>query len=305
MSESGSLLERINRLIESDKIQLPIFNQVIYQLQRIISSGDHNATEIERLIVRDQVIAADVLRAANSPFYCGLTPIVTIHSAIVRLGAEQVTRLVFLASQRSQYTAREPRLMVMLQELWRHASSTAMAAQWLARRMRSADIQEECFLGGLLHDIGQLLILRVIDEINSAEKGGLVLAPPLVREVLQASHAQLGHNLLRHWNIPDLYCRIALLHHNAEFDPADHPLVIVRLANEASKKLNIGLDSDSSLVLSATPEAQVLKVSDVLLAELEIMLEDNMGAFASSPPQAAEPSFIEQRHVASAARNNW
>ena len=50
----------------------------------------------------------------------------------------------------------------------------------------------------------------------------------------------------------------------------------VRLANEGSRKAGIGLDPDPSLVLAATPEANLLKTSDVLLAELEILLEDHI-----------------------------
>jgi HD-like signal output (HDOD) protein len=294
MLSGESLLDRINQLIESDKIQLPIFNNVTLQLQKVISAPEQDVLEVERLIARDQALTADVLRAANSPFYCGLTPIKTIHSAIVRLGTDQILRLIFLSSQRAKYTARDARLMSMLQDLWRHASCTALAAQWLAKRIRSGEVQEDCFLGGLLHDIGQLLILRAIDEINSTEKGGLVLSPPLVREVLRAAHTQLGHNLLAHWNIPQIYCNIALRHHDPEFDPTDDVLIIVRLANESSRRLSIGLDPDPSLVLSATPEALALKAGEVLMAELEIMLEDNMGFFAlpiseSKAPVAEDP----------------
>jgi putative nucleotidyltransferase with HDIG domain len=275
-SDSGSLLDRINKLIESDRLSLPVFNKVAYRLREIAAQPDHDVAEVERLISSDQALAVEVLRAANSPFFCGLVPIRTIRNAVVRLGINQVTRLVYLASEHAKYKAADPQLMIMLEELWRHSSTTAMAAQWLAKRLQSQDIEEECFLGGLLHDIGELLILKAIDEIKKTEGQDLALSPPLIKEVLNAAHCQLGANLLRHWNIPDVYCVIAKTHHDCEFDAANLALIIVRLANEAARKAGTGLDPDPSLILYATPEAHALRSSEVLLAEFEIMIEDHI-----------------------------
>ncbi len=280
MSESSSLLERIDRLIESDKLKLPVFNPEVVRLRKIVSEDDCDIAEVERLILGDQALAAEVLRAANSPFYGGLSTIRTIRSAIVRLGVRQVTHLVCLASEHAKYTARDERLVIMLKELWRHSSSTAMTAEWLARRFHSDSLEEECFLGGLLHDVGELLILRAIDELKESDGLNVAISLPLILEVLDAAHTRLGRKLLQRWNIPEVYCRIAGNHHEREFDITDQALVMVRLANEASKKLGAGLHPDPSIVLSATPEANILKASEVLLAELEIMLEDHFSQAA-------------------------
>ena len=276
ISDSESLLDRINKLIDADRVALPVFGRIALQLRQIVAQPYHDAAEVERLIASDQALAADLLRAANSAFYGGLATIRTIRNAVIRLGTKQVTHLVCLASEHANYRARDPQLLPLVQRLWRHSSSTAMAAQWLAKRLRLDEIEDECFLGGLLHDIGQLLVLRAIDELKETDGQNLMLTPAVIKEVLDAAHTQLGYNLLRRWNLPEIYCRIAQQHHSEEFDSADLPLVIVRLANEASNKLGYGLNPDPSLVLSATPEAQCLKAGEVLLAELEIMLEDEL-----------------------------
>jgi HD-like signal output (HDOD) protein len=148
-----------------------------------------------------------------------------------------------------------------------------MGSQWIANQIHAKEIGDICFIGGLLHDIGQLVILRAIDELKQNTEMDKI-PPSLVKEVLVAAHCQIGSNLLSHWNIPEVYQRIALNHHEDNFDPADLPLAIVRLANVASKKMGIGLHSDESIVLSATQEAEALKISDITLAELEITIED-------------------------------
>ncbi len=275
MNSDLSLLDRIKQLIDSGGMDLPIFNATASKLQTLMADGEANVDEVEKLILRDQVIAAEVLRAANSAFFGGLTRIQTIRNAIVRLGMKQVARLVALASHRSGYGAKDPDLTRKLQALWNHASATAMGTQWLAHKLGFAKLEEEAFLGGLLHDVGKLVILRSIDEIKHAEQGQVDFSSELVDEILQSAHPELGFNLLKRWDIPDVYCTIARDHHLETFEPSDISHAAVRLANLATAKTGLSLKPDPSLVLSSLPEAQALGAGEILLAELEIMLEDS------------------------------
>jgi HD-like signal output (HDOD) protein len=276
MSQNQSLLDSINQLIASGSFELPVFNHIAHNLQKLGTDEGLDIQEMERLIASDQALAAEVLRMANSPFYGGLVTINTIRNAIVRMGARQVRRLILLASQRAEYRARDRELSASLRLLWRHASVTALGAQWIAEQLHAKAIAEVCFIGGLLHDIGQLVILRAVDELKQSPETGGMISPSLIREVLMTAHCQLGHKLLSQWNIPEVYQRIAQNHHLEIFDSGDLPLIIVRLANEASKKLGVSLDPDTSIMLAATPEASALKIGDILLAELEILLEDHL-----------------------------
>jgi putative nucleotidyltransferase with HDIG domain len=273
---TGSLLDRIHQLMDSGNFDLPVCNPDVLRLQEVLADDARKIDEIEKLIITDQTVAAEILRAANSPFYCGLSPVRTVRNAIVRLGMQQVQRLVVLELEHAKYRAQDAELDRLLQELWQHASTTALAAQWLAKRLGMGNVEESCFLGGLLHDIGKLAALRAIDDIKKSEGSGLVVSLELLREILTTTHCDLGYKLLCSWNLPDEYCCIARDHHTEEVSPDKIPLAIVRLANESSKKLGIGMDPNPELVLAATAEATLLKTSELLLAELEIMLEDHL-----------------------------
>lgn len=277
MSEDVSLLASINSLIESGDLILPVFNEAAMKLEALANDEHADAGEVERLILKDQVLVAEILRAANSPFFGGLSEITTVRSAIVRLGLQQVSELALLASHRSQYDAKDRSMRQMIQQLWAHASATAMAAGWLARRLGfGKQLESESFLGGLLHDVGKLVILRAIDEIKRGGKAQYDLSPHLVNEILDTAHTALGYSLLQRWDVPEAYCAIAHDHHKEEFDPTNIPLVTVRLANCAGAKMGLSLQPNPALILSALPEAQSLNANDILLAELEIMMEDSL-----------------------------
>jgi HD-like signal output (HDOD) protein len=275
MPQNDSLLDRIIQRVDSGSLKLPVYDSVALKLQEAIANKSEDILEIEKLIMSDQMAAAEVLRAANSPFFCGLSPVRTIRNAIVRLGTQQMRRLVILVSECAKYKAHNPDLHGMLLDLWRHASTTALASQWLSKRFRLTGIEEICFIGGLLHDIGKLIILRAVDEIEDSEGNGSPISREMLGSILQTAHCALGYRLLMRWNVPPIYCQIARDHH-AESLSEDLPLAIVKLANEGSRKLGLGLDPDPSINLSETPEAGLLDASEKLLAELEAMIEEHL-----------------------------
>ena len=158
--------------------------------------------------------------------------------------------------------------------LWRHSVGSAIGSHWLACCCGLLGIKHEAFFAGLLHDVGKLHILKIADNLKIDNGSGTQISNALLTEALESLHAECGSALMRRWNLPEKYCEIARQHHADDFDDKNLLLVLVRLANKACSKLGIGLAKEPSLVLSATPESEVLRLSEVNLANLEIFLED-------------------------------
>jgi len=93
---------------------------------------------------------------------------------------------------------------------------------------------------------------------------------------MNSLHVEQGYALLKSWNLPETYCAIVRDHHKEKFDPKDNLLTLIRLVNQACNKIGIGLRPNPATVLAATAEADVLDLSEVSLAELEIKLEDSL-----------------------------
>jgi HD-like signal output (HDOD) protein len=267
------LLEQIVEFAERRKVSLPVLSDVSTKLQAATNSDAYDITPIERAIDRETALATEVLRVANSAFFGGLAEITTIRAAVLRLGFKRVTNLVTLATEKNRYTAKHAEIARLLQVLWHHSSACALASDWIAHRARFPQIAGVAFIGGLIHDIGKLFLLRVLDEMMSENPDGLY-SRELIEEVVNRAHADQGHRLLTAWRLPEVYSVIVRDHHAPVFDPANVPLTVVRLADQACNKLGMGLCPDPSIVLAATAEAQALGLGEIALAELEIALED-------------------------------
>jgi putative nucleotidyltransferase with HDIG domain len=157
--------------------------------------------------------------------------------------------------------------------LWRHSSACALAAEWICAKGALSAVRQTVFIGALVHDIGKLFLLRVLDQMG-ADSGSEAVSPVLIVEVLERAHPEVGHRLLASWNLPDVYRTIVRDHHVDAPDPSNIPLQIVRLANHACTKIGASLHPDPSMALDALPEVIVLGLSDIAIAELEILLED-------------------------------
>ena len=269
-----SFVEIVREESLSEGLQLPLFHPVALKLQNVLQKEDYKIEEIVNLIMRDQALASQILRLANSAFFSGLTKVATIQEAVLRLGAKQVANLAMIANQEENYTIEVPELRAFAQSLWKHAMGCALGGKWLAEKAGYRGIVQEAFLGGLLHDIGKLFIIKVLEKLMVTGKLKHDLSNQFMIEIMGSMHCQSGFSLMQKWNLPDSYCIIARDHHLDDYQGGDVLLSIVRLVDAACSKIGLGLIHDPTLVLAATTEAQKLGIKEITLAELEIMLED-------------------------------
>lgn len=280
MTSPKPIKEQIREYLNRSGVQLPVFNPVALELNAALGNEDASPAKVEAMICKDPALAGQVLRMANSSAFAGLTQIVTVRQALMRLGMKQVARLAIAASQHSLYRSQDSIASDWLARLWRQAYASATGASWIAECTGRRHAAESAFLAGLLHDIGKLLILRAIEDLTAhgdAEK--TQITPELLLEVLDSLHCEMGFELMQHWNLPEAYCLVGRDHHAERFDSTQELLVIVRLLDQVCAKLGIGGTPDPEMMPAASTEAQALGLSEVQIAELEIFLEDG-AAFA-------------------------
>lgn len=272
-----SLTELIQDQLASDGMQLPVFNRVALELQRLRGDPHLSLGQISSLILKDPSLATQVLRVANSAFYSGLRRVDTVSRAVERLGLERVINLSMVASLLLANGSRHPLIARHLEALWARAFTSAVGARWIATRIGRQAQAEEMFLAGLLHDIGELFLLKALEKLAQNRDQPVPLNGPLIQEVMESLHASMGYQLMCAWQLPERYARVARDHHLDALDETDELLMVVRLLDISCQKLGIGQPADPDIVLAATPEAHALGLKEVTLAEFEIMLEDQVG----------------------------
>lgn len=278
MTSPTSFIEIVENRIMSNSARLPVFNTTAARIQQEIGREEPDLPLIEKLIVSDQALTAEVLRFSNSSFYKGLTQVSTVRNAIVRLGINEVSNIVMMVTHENQFRSKDPVLNGVIRKLWRHALGTAMAAHWLARHCGLHGIAHEAFFAGLLHDVGKLFILTVIDDIQHSEQVKVNPSVALLMEAMDDLHTTHGYALMHHWNLPEKYSQVVRDHHAQALETENYLSLTVRLANKTCHKMGIGLRHDAAMVLMATNEASELHLSEVDIAKLEIMLEDSQAS---------------------------
>jgi len=192
--------------------------------------------QIVALVRSDPPLALRLLRLANSSV-AGGGSVDTITEAILRVGSLGLANIILALSVVEVFVphTRGQR------NLWIHSIQTASAARRFAALRPDMRLgMEECFLAGLLHDIGRFLIfenrpqeMAQLDEADVASPTELIAAE---REVCGFDHATLGYEVCRRWNLPESVCEMIRVHHLYGEERSQIPpevLAIVRLVQEA------------------------------------------------------------------------
>jgi HD-like signal output (HDOD) protein len=116
--------------------------------------------------------------------------------------------------------------------LWRHSLGCALGAGWLARRCGYQALVDQVHLSGLLHDVGKLLLLAILQQGAACDGTGTPLSDTLVEEILASMHVELGLRLVAAWNLPDEFAAVIGRHHEPELDSQDIIVALVKLANK-------------------------------------------------------------------------
>lgn len=274
MNEAKSFIEILKEHVSSEKAQLPAFNRTGLAIQQEMARPDPDMQVIEKQILRDPALCGQLLKVANSAFYRGMVEVTTVRNAMVRLGLSEVSNLVVLLTQKQSFNTQDPFIREYMDQLWVHSVACALGAKWIAKECRLPSKMNEAFFAGLLHDIGKAFLLMAIAELKKSGQIADNVPQTFLEEVLDTLHQSLGAQLLKSWNLPEIYCTVAEHHHDESMDGQDIVLPIVSLANKVLAKAGIGIMHTPDIDLATSPEAIQLDLSEIKVAELELTVED-------------------------------
>src|ERR671923_1915318 len=136
--------------------RLPVLSATVRRVQLIAESEDAGIGDMVAALEADQGLAADLLRYANSAACARQVRARSIRSAVTLVGRKAIAQLALEAAT-FRFFARAPgNGGRSIGHLHLHAAAVAGTAQGIAERTgASTDVAH---LGGLLHDVGKLVM---------------------------------------------------------------------------------------------------------------------------------------------------
>ncbi|CAN5727441.1 hypothetical protein BH11PLA1_BH11PLA1_05570 [soil metagenome] len=229
---------------------LPSLPAVALRVIELTQDNSVRTAELAATITNDQGLSAKLLRTVNSSFYALRKPCTTIQGAIIMLGFNAVKTLALGFSLVSSMAENRDQGFDY-QSYWRRALLSGVSAKCFARTM-GLKAEEECFLGGLLQDIGMVALYRALgaeyhDLIERAQDHRLLVKFELAE--LELSHCDVGSLLASRWKLPPALA-LPIKYHER---PSAAPLEVLDVCKA------VGLGNLAADLLTTSEPGPVLK----------------------------------------------
>ena len=208
----------------------------------LLDSDGVSPERLAKTIERDPVMASTLLRVVNSPYFGRSRKLVSLAEAVFFLGTESIRSLVLNTGLFREVGSFE-HAAFNVGHLWAHSVQVAAGARRIAElEGASKEVKECCFTGGLLHDVGILVLASRFPEdyervTRFIQVGGATL-PAAEHEVFGVTHGEVGAYLLSLWALPEETIRPVAWHHLPSFESvrAFSPTLAVHAADALAGK---------------------------------------------------------------------
>jgi diguanylate cyclase (GGDEF)-like protein/putative nucleotidyltransferase with HDIG domain len=188
----------------SHRAGLPLLPEAAASALELARDPRSDMPRIAKLVDRDPTLAARFIALANSPLYSYGSRVVSTHAALVRLGlATSRDLLLQVVYERSKGGLKQ--FQPEVEQSFKRSVIAALAAVDVARCLNV--LFEDAYLCGLLHDIGEGRIYRVLGELEGPKP------PEAVRALVDKHHARAGAEVARTWGLPQAVVEACDMHH--------------------------------------------------------------------------------------------
>ena len=196
--------------------ELPTMLPVAMEINRLTSDPSTTIEQIEGLIKNDLTLTAKVLKIDNSALFAGSKRIVSLNSAVSRLGFAEISKLSLAITFLNCFKPNH----VDYEMFWVHSIATAYIALKLNDYSAEKKRSEKLFTGAILHDVGILILDQYFGDIykkvfDIALNKNIELTV-VEQKVLGTNHAEVGAFLLEKWKIPMEITEMIKYHHKPQ-----------------------------------------------------------------------------------------
>jgi putative nucleotidyltransferase with HDIG domain len=265
---------------------LPSLPAIFQQVCEIVKNPKSSVQDVASYINKDQAFTARLLKVVNGSFYGFSQRIETTTEALNMIGMREAMDLVLGTSVISAFKNLSVDL-VSPASFWKHSLGVAIASSILATECGDSN-PERFFTGGLLHDIGRLIMYiklpdetsKVFDKIKETGLEDIEIE----NEVMGFNHCEVGGALLEKWKISNAVIEMVRYHHQpSSAKKAPMEANIVHIADFIVTGLEIGSSGELLVptLCSDFWEKNLVSITDIerFIEDVETQTDEMAGVF--------------------------
>jgi len=251
--------------------QMPSLPTIYYEIEREVDNPRSSLESISDIIGKDQGLTTRLLKLANSALYGFSARIETIAEAIQMIGTREMRDLA-LATTVINAFKNLPNQVVNPTSFWTHCIACGVGGKEIAAATHERT-PERFFVGGLLHDIGRLVMY-----LKAPEEAGKIMAIcadggewdcKVENEILGFDHAELGGHLIESWRLPKTLVEMVKYHHRpTSAQLASKEVAVVHFADIIINAMEFGTSGESFVPPFNAEAWRKIEVQDDQMDEL-------------------------------------
>jgi HD-like signal output (HDOD) protein len=251
MSASGStrfeFVQQLARDLSGGKLELPPFPAVALRVRDALADPGVSVEKVARLVLSEPVLAARLLRIANSALMRrGLVEITDVRTVISHLGFTMVRSIVVMEAIDTAFKIPGHGLLHRrIEAVRRRSVRVAVLSCLLASKLVRGSVRtDDAMLAGLLHAIGCFYILIRADAFPAV----FGHSDDELGELLEQWYPSVGRAIVESWGFPESFAVAVDEHtmldreHRGKADLADVVLAAHLLAQRTEPEQSDGVD---------------------------------------------------------------
>jgi len=252
-----------------DSVRLPTLSKTLFDIIEVEKRNPISVlSEIKRIVDKDPLLSAHILKVANSPLYGFTQKVRTISHAIGLLGIRKIRTMAFSFSifdflKNVRYRTTFGKVFNLILKKSLLISSISLILGQKTDYFNS----EELYASGLLTEIGELVFFLYdpdrYTEIYSVYDKKLL---PREKELFQVDHLDLGIQFCREYNLPDFFKSSVENHIHLKSDQ-EHSIISF-ISNQIAELL-LAEENDDKIAIFKEVENHTKKLLHLSLSEIE------------------------------------
>ena len=211
------LIAEIAKRIRDGNIDLPEVPSIIKELNTLLADLNVEAEAVQKIVEKDPSLSARLIATVNTATYGGqywTSKITDLKTCVTRLGNQAVRNLVQTDAIKGMFQFRSPAFKSVFDKMWRCHFMSACLARDVAQAA-GLEEPEEVYLIGLIHNVGELFLLRVFGELFQRQSNQ-VLSMDEVLDMVRDYHCVFGGALINKWELGEDFAFVTKEHHTIE-----------------------------------------------------------------------------------------